>query len=88
MSAKKLYERLVGKLYAHWASPYPMQEWVDPEGAVDRIVTELLAARGERERCAKIADAAFITDASVRPLYVAGYNRACADITAAIRRGE
>lgn len=45
MSARKLYERLVGLIFTKWAALYPMAEWVDPESAVDRIVAELLEKR-------------------------------------------
>jgi len=45
MSAKKLYERLVGKLMVHWMALYPMREWIGPEEAAERIVKELLELR-------------------------------------------
>jgi hypothetical protein len=45
MNAKKLYERLVGKLMEHWMKLYPAQEWVEPEEAAERIVNELLELR-------------------------------------------
>lgn len=45
MGAKKLYERLVGRLYAHWGKLYLMQDWVDPEGATDRMVAEIVTLR-------------------------------------------
>lgn len=45
MSSKQLYERLVGKMMGHWVSLWPVQEWVDPEGAAARMAGEITRLR-------------------------------------------
>lgn len=60
------------------------------DGDVAIAVRDIIdsATLAERERCAKIADGALMTDAFIGPLYGAGHNGACKYIAAAIRNGE
>ncbi len=54
MSHKKLYERLVQKLHAHWGTVYLMQDWLDPESAVDTLFKEMLKLREENAKLRRV----------------------------------
>jgi hypothetical protein len=50
ISAKAIYQRLVGKLLGHWAELYPMVEWVDPEQSAAIMAREITELRADKAR--------------------------------------